>query len=577
MERYITLFYFILLILITSCQHKKTKITPILVQAEQLIENDPDSALKLLSKESSIVYQENKSKRMYYFLLKTEAEDKCHIAHLSDSTMQYIANYYEYHDNDILKIKSYYLLGRIYGDMGITNEAIIYFKKLLTINIKDNTEIFIMRARANNQIGQILMRQDMYKEALPFFYATYHHAKLAKDNLLIVYALRNIGRSYFSQGEKEKGVNFFNYASKIAQNTNQKYLYKIIMSELAELYCTNKQFNKAKAAFSSAKDLLEKDKTQYYISLAKYFQYTNRLDSSIVYLKKTINSNHLYTARKASLILNEIYKRNGNNKLAYYYLSLYSSYSDSLSNEKIKENNNLITLISKKLEIEEKYFNLKRHTNEQILVSLIIAFSTFILILSIYYYYRNKKIQYTLQRERLEYLFSITQQDNKKRTELNNKRIAELEVLLSFLQTKYDESQKELLLAEKNNLKKNNTQMTSESTLRKLRIQKFKCSEIYELFHQINFNPTTKDYIKLEQTLDEIYNNCFFHLRKVTNITEKEICVCLLIKADIPLKIISILTKSEMNSLSMLRSRLFQKIFHKKGSSTDLDNFIRDL
>lgn len=63
-------------------------------------------------------------------------------------------------------------------------------------------------------------------------------------------------------------------------------------------------------------------------------------------------------------------------------------------------------------------------------------------------------------------------------------------------------------------------------------------------------------------------------LRKMVDISDFELQVCLLLKLGITPGRIAILTHHSASSISETRSRLFAKAFHKKGSTADWDTFI---
>lgn len=110
--------------------------------------------------------------------------------------------------------------------------------------------------------------------------------------------------------------------------------------------------------------------------------------------------------------------------------------------------------------------------------------------------------------------------------------------------------------------------------------QDFYGSEYYRvLLGRIERGETLKeeDFEELEQRLKTVYPNFASRLRHVCHMSSHEFRVCLLLKIGIsPSQIATILCK-EASSISSTRSRLYNKVFGKKGSSKEWDNFIATL
>lgn len=71
---------------------------------------------------------------MYYYLLLTEARDRCYVPHTSDSLMLSVTDYYERENDKDKLIKSYYYTGRVYLDLHEGPTALSYFHKAFDIS-----------------------------------------------------------------------------------------------------------------------------------------------------------------------------------------------------------------------------------------------------------------------------------------------------------------------------------------------------------------------------------------------------------------------------------------------------------
>lgn len=88
---------------------------------------------------------------------------------------------------------------------------------------------------------------------------------------------------------------------------------------------------------------------------------------------------------------------------------------------------------------------------------------------------------------------------------------------------------------------------------------------------------TDDDWTAIEDRLRSVYPHFSSTLFSLVSMSEVEHRVCLLLKLNAtPTEIASVLCRDK-SSISTVRSRLYQKVFDKKGSSRDWDEFIRTL
>lgn len=86
-----------------------------------------------------------------------------------------------------------------------------------------------------------------------------------------------------------------------------------------------------------------------------------------------------------------------------------------------------------------------------------------------------------------------------------------------------------------------------------------------------------EDWDAIESQLNSVYPRFTSTLLSLYNMSQVEYHVCLLLKLNAtPSEIASVLCK-DTSSISSTRSRLYQKVFGKKGSSKDWDEFIHSL
>ncbi len=574
----------ILLLFIVSCGQEKTRLQPELSQAEALMETRPDSARILLSHLNNKINDANRADRMKYILLSTEADDKCFINHTSDSAMLEVAAYNDRQGTPLQRMKSYYLLGRIYSDMQFTGEAISSFRKALDVECKDDTATYIVRARASNHIGQIYMYmyRGMYKEALPYFYKSYYFAKLAKNKSIVVFALRDIGRDYCARREMKKGLVYYEYAASVARKTGQDALYKMVMGEAANYYQKNGEYHKAKRALILGNGLSDAGNLYpHYVSWGNYYREINRMDSAIFFYNKCLESKDPYVLRAATLPLARIYADKGNYKQAFSFLERQTSIADTLTKKESINNENLIKVLNNKLQVEEENRLLKEKTFTLRLVGAAVTAVFIIMALLVFHYLRNRKLQYINQEERLKRVMSVMEQNSRQKLQENSEKIKMLREQLSSSQVQNDNLHKRFIQLEKESLQGENRRIEAEHERQTILQQRLRSSDLYLRFYQMaksHQKASDNDFHQLAELIDEMYDNFTHRLIELyPYINEKEMRICLLIKIGLTPTQISDIVCSSNSGISMIRQRLCMKIFQLKGKPDEFDKKIMNL
>ena len=174
---------------------------------------------------------------------------------------------------------------------------------------------------------------------------------------------------------------------------------------------------------------------------------------------------------------------------------------------------------------------------------------------------------------------SILEQRDKILIEKNEGLIADLEKRLHVSSIAYDEKEKELITLRKQRLEIENQNLLFAKTENKLLVERFVVSDIYYRFHiKEEWRPRDCDWAELFDALDKTYNN-FTHrlMGLVSKLTPIELKVSCLVKSNVPPATIAMLIVTTPTNVSMIRKRLYEKIYTTdKGSSEKFDKFIRD-
>jgi hypothetical protein len=85
---------------------------------------------------------------------------------------------------------------------------------------------------------------------------------------------------------------------------------------------------------------------------------------------------------------------------------------------------------------------------------------------------------------------------------------------------------------------------------------------------------TESDWAELSEAVNNVYTGFTEKLYSLHNMSDQDYHVSLLIKIRLQPKDIATLTAHSKESVASTRSRLYQKVFGKKGSTRDWDDFV---
>ena len=555
------------------------RIESILRTTDSLMEGHPDSALSILRRDSLEICRSGKDYRLWYALSRTEADDKCYILHVSDSTMRAAANYYNSHGSDFQRVRANYLLGRVYCDMHLYGHALTSFNKAITVESENDSAINRYKARSATWAGYVYEVKGLHKDALRYNKLAYGYAKQAGAQVTEVYSLRDIGRSYRDLNRNDIAIPYYQKAAKKAKTIDDANLYNMVMEELAGIYIEEGRLDEAYAALNTKfLATTDKDIASHYYIWAMYFEKIGQLDSAVAYDKRGMKYSDVSIKRDVSLDLARLLMKQGKHNEAIKYYEQYSVYSDSVTASELNETSNMLSQVEKNIDIERKNTILaETKTNLTILLSIII-FTVIVVSLILIKHYSNVRKRIREQQERANNYLSQLQETGMQKMKRNEERIAQLETELSVSNEKLTEIRKSLMRNEAEMLAKQNEHMLFKEKHRELLIADLADTDVYKLYHTPNAVPSSADYHRLVEALNKAYNNFTKRLKEFyPDINDNEVWICCMVKAGLSSKEICNISPYSYSSLGMAKSRLYFKMFQKKGGAKDLDHFIKEL
>lgn len=192
---------------------------------------------------------------------------------------------------------------------------------------------------------------------------------------------------------------------------------------------------------------------------------------------------------------------------------------------------------------------------------------------------RRKVLDLQERLEKVRELQLLQQSQSQQNISRNEAKIHELETLLKKLGD--ENSLLRLELEEKKaTLDYNNKVAMIENEKRQQAETLIFSSDVYRrLLNCLNGDRslTHQEWTELAELVNGIYTGFTEKLYSLYRLTEQEYHVSLLIKVRVQPKDIALLTAHSKESVASTRSRLYGKVFGKKGSSKDWDDFVLTL
>ncbi len=315
--------------------------TPELHTLDSIINENPDSALRLLDSLSTEAKSWSKSQRMRHSLLTMKAQNKAYVPFTSDSLANDLVSYYDRHGSPNDRLLSRYLLGCVYRDLHEAPHAVDCYLDAISQADTTATECdFYTLECAYSQLAdtyhnQLLLTNEIEARKKASYYAfranqtqwgIYNQAMLSntyilmnkKDSAEII--LRSVLEQYRKHG-------YIQQALRISRTLMHLYIDNPL--HLAEAKALMDQFEAESELFDEHHELPPSQR-QYYSYKGKYYENLNVLDSAEYYYRKIYRPNMTYVQKDPMYrgLLSIFKKRHQADSIAKY-AQLYGEANDS--------------------------------------------------------------------------------------------------------------------------------------------------------------------------------------------------------------------------------------------------------
>jgi tetratricopeptide (TPR) repeat protein len=557
-----------ILFIVYSCQQQNM----LLSYAEELLQVEPDKALRFLEDSIPInkLFQEQYAE---WCLLLTEARDKNYVEHTSDSLIQFAVNYYEKHGSPETRMRAYYYMGRVAGDLKQAPDAQLHYLKALEAG--ENSTNYALLSRICNNLGMLYTYQDAYDMALPCLKHAETYIMQTGDKSNLSFVLRNIARTYDLLEYPDSAIVYYKRTLTCVDSIS----YPFILNELGNQYAKKED---SRAAYMYVQEALQYDRGEMdfspvHLVAGKTYLQLGHLDSARYFLEKSMQSPQLTTRAAACYSLYHLAKEMHHWEEYARLQTLYDVLRDSVVAQTYTE-----TML--KMKSLYNYQQAKNEASQARIDKAIVErnsvfwFSIIVIIIGTlawnFFNIRMKLKRINKAQEEIFQRFSNNQiKETREQIDINSRQI---EVLES--QVRNNTTAKESLLLEIKLLNLENSRISKKVFEREKMEDNFKISPVYQLFYKKGTRITDEDKESLIRMIDQIYPTFRFRLFEIYPvISHEDLFFCYMLKTGLKNTRIAEILNVSRQAITNKCERLVKDLLGEKNSPKLLVQFIASI
>lgn len=493
-----------------------------LTEVERIIDEHPDSALYLLD----YIDPSNLSarQRAQYALLYTKAQYKNYIDAPNDSLISIAVDYYEMHGSDEEKFYAYLYQGIVrYWTADYTKAT---FSLLQSLRNSDDISNHYSKGQMFTYLALTNTSQQCSDDAL-YARKAYHEYNLGNLDVYAASALVTLAVAKLHNQEDDSCRYFLEKSIAIAQRENDELVLNDALSQKMFYAITVDSLILAKETSEMLLANPNYKMTSRDLAIHAYFAAKNNDNKSVETLLDLARQNckNYNDSTTFYVLANWAYREMNQPNKAYKYQDSLLHYEEKMLSEGLKH-----TALAAQRDYAEEQLIISGYKHKMHIYSLSI-FIILLLAISTSLYFEAKKRRMYIQ--------------------LQNERIENLQYKLRL---------------------QGNTLREGERNLKKDPFVTTLCSPTHQTNH------LTSDEWNILYSLFCKYIPHFENsLKELSSLSETEWHVCMLIKLNIAPSSIAILMSKTPGAISSMRERLYKKVFGKRGSTKEWDDFIKSI
>ena len=301
-------FFALALCLLVSCGTRR-QFKDALLRAETVMDEHPDSALLILEQLKDAMQTAGKADRMYYELLLADTQNKAYVDIKSDSILKEVVRYYDRHGSSNERMRSHYLLGCAYRDMGEAPMALKCYQDAVEQADTTSKECnYSLMSKVYGQMGNLFYQQDLANHQIDMVHHAVKFSLLAGDTLTAMFHYEQLCGAYEDQGRNDSALFvadslitwFYKHQmirdAAITQGRAAVILVKEGQFEKARDYMT--EYEQHSGLFDDDGNIAKGREVYYYFKGMLYLK-ENRHDSAEYYFRKELSEGKDYNNQNA--------------------------------------------------------------------------------------------------------------------------------------------------------------------------------------------------------------------------------------------------------------------------------------
>ena len=213
--------YFLLvyIIVLAGC-NRQTSYERLLVEADSLMEQHTDSALRLLESIPDVMDKGDDASRAYYTLLLTQARYKCYQPVPADSLMRSAVRYYEQSDNPSLLCRAYYYLAMPLYEQGHHEEALRLLKKGEELAVRNNDLLYM--AKYHESLCMVNDRAKYYDMMMKYAALSLDDAFELGDTAAIARSFSYVSIAYYRSNKWEEAKKYIHKSLRLIRDLDDE-------------------------------------------------------------------------------------------------------------------------------------------------------------------------------------------------------------------------------------------------------------------------------------------------------------------------------------------------------------------
>lgn len=558
---------------------------------ELIDDGHPDSALTILKKYEKEKADWSKKERMHYELIKLKAENKADVVFSSDSVITQVADYYKSHGTANEQMLAYYLLGRVYSDMGEAPMALqAYYDAIEKADTLSSDCNYKTLTPVYGQMSQLFHQQNLPHDEI---WALHHYIACTKkwgNEIDVVIAKSQLIRPYYLLGEKDTVLHIINETHQSLKHLGSTQRAAEALAPSIYIYIERNQLPKAKQImdiFENESGLIDKNgiiakgREHYYATKGFYELSINEIDSAEMYFRRVLHYGNLSDGYRGLL---SVYRKKNDIDSVVLFSQRYEAAQDSLHNKmQIDAVHQMSALYNYARSQKEAEHEREKAQKTLILLGFIIFVTivlSIVIIFIIWFYRKNQKekqdkiakLEESLENAKVqrsavqEELRKLKEKDYEGIIAIKEEQEAELTKTIDRLQTENEKYKNRV-----NNQEKDDLDGFLNSAIAQLFIKK-------AVGKAERPKPTEAEWKLLISQFSKDIPVTFKSFGIGKSLSQLEQRVCILLILDISEKTISYMTDSVASTVSNAKARANEKLYGKKDAyslKTNLTHTLR--